>query len=173
MQNGVEEQIKFLFFIVISGMLCGIVYDIIRARRKLLNLANICVNIEDIIFCIFTGIVFLTVTFYLNSGIIRISGFFGIIFGEIIYFLLIRNRVRNFFIILAKLIRKISIYLLKIILFPFKFIKHLLKKPIYITVWYVGGRLRRIRAKIRFSAKIVENRLKIINIFMRKRAKKH
>ena len=173
MQNFVGEQIKFLLGIIVSGMLCGIVYDIIRERRKLFYLGNIYVNIEDIIFCIFTGIVFLTVTFYLNSGVIRITGFLGIIIGEFIYFLLIRNHVRNFFIILAKLIKKLLIFIIRIFFFPIKLVKRLLKKPICIFVWYVGGHFKRINNRIKTMKKMLENRLKIINIFIRKSSKKH
>ena len=169
MQNNVGEQIRFLLVIIASGMGCSLVYDIIRARRKLFNLGNICVNIEDIIFCVFTGIIFLTVTFYLNSGIIRISGFFGIISGELLYFFLIRNRMRNFFIFLAKQLFKIFTLFLKIVVFPAKLINRLFRKPVYIAAWYVGGYMRKFKYKLRISGNIAKNHIKIINIFVRKR----
>ena len=173
MQYGAIEQIKFLVIIFLSGMLCGIVYDVIRARRKLLDLGNICVNVEDTIFCIFSGIVFLTVTFYLNSGVIRISGFFGIIFGEFIYFLLIRNRIRNLFIFIAKKTKDLFIIILKIILFPLKLFERLLRKPVHIAVWYVGGRLRKVKYKFKLSGNKIKKHIKLISIFARKRSKKH
>lgn len=173
MQYGVIEQIKFILIIFLSGMFCGLVYDMIRARRKLLDLGDIYVNIEDTIFCIFSGIVFLAVTFYLNSGVIRISGFFGIIFGEFLYFLLIRNKIRNFFIFLAKKINELLILIIKITLFPVKLFDRLLRRPVHIAVWYVGGRLRKVKYKFKSSGEKLKKHIKLISIFTRKRAKKH
>lgn len=173
MENGVEEQIVFLLSIILSGMGCGLVYDIIRARRKLLNLGNIYVNIEDVIFCIFTGVVFLAVTFYLNSGIVRTSGFFGIIFGELLYFLLIRNRIRNLIIVITKKIIKILILAVKIIVFPIRLVKRLLKKPIYIVAWYVSGHVKKVKSKLKLIGSRAGNHIKLFGIFVGKRSKKH
>lgn len=173
MQNGVEEQIRFLLGVVLSGIGCGLIYDIIRARRKLFNWGNICVNIEDIIFCLFTAVVFLTVTFYLNSGVVRVSGFFGILFGELMYFLIIRNRIRNFFVFAAKKLYWGFNKILKILFFPLKLIVHIIIKPVHIVAWYAGGRIRKLKYKARLILSKIKNHLKIINLFVVKRAKKH
>ena len=170
---GIDNQLKFLISVILSGMLCGVVYDIIRARRKLFDFGNICVNIEDIIFCIFTGIVFLSVTFHLNSGIIRISGFFGIILGEFIYYLLLRNYIRNFFIYIAKKIYTLFIIIIKIFLLPIRILKHLLRKPVHITIWYINRHLRKNKSIILLLLERIKQRVKILKLFMVKRGKKH
>ena len=173
MQNGIEEQIRFLIAVFLSGMLCGLVYDVFRARRKLLRLSNIYVNAEDVIFLIITGIIFLAVTFYLNSGVIRVSGFFGLRSGELVYFLLFRNHVRNFLIFLAKKIYKLLIIILRILFLPIKIIIRLFKKPVYIAAWYAGGRIKKTKSKLRIFKNIIKNRIKLINLFVKKKAKKH
>lgn len=173
MVHGTQEQLSFLLGTIGAGLLCSLFYDIIRVRRKLINLGNLCVNIEDVFFCIFTGIVFLFVTFYLNSGIIRISGLSGIIIGEIFYFVILRNKVRNLLIFLVKLLVKFISLILNILIFPFKLIRHIFKRPVCIAIWYVGGKFKKIKSKLKLIIDSLKNKAKIISLFTGKRVKKH
>ncbi len=173
MQDGTFFEIRFLLAVYLSGMLCGFVYDFLRARRKLLNLGNIYVNIEDIIYCLFTGIIFLIVTFFLNNAQIRLSGFLGLFVGEFTYFFILRNRMRNFLVFVFGKIFKILLFTLKILLLPIILLNRLLKRPVGIVVWYAGGKIKIAKSKFSTIKNLAKNRCKIANIFIKKGAKKH
>ena len=86
---------------MITGTLLGVVFDIFRILRKSFKTSDIVTNIEDIIFGIATGTILLISIFLFNNGELRLFVFIGIIFGIVMYMLLISKyfiRLNIFFV---------------------------------------------------------------------------
>ena len=134
----------FLIFIII-GMIIGILFDFFRILRKTINTKDFITYIEDIIFCVLTGIILLYSIFIFNSGEIRIYIFVGLLFGILIYMLSIS---KYFVKINVFIIEKIK-YLINI---PIKFLKNTLK-PISFIIINLRKSLSKIPLKIHYLKK--------------------
>lgn len=168
MEQGVSNQLIYLSAVILTGILSGFIYDILRAKRKLVKSGRVCINIEDVFFLIICGGVMLFVTYFYNSGEIRISSFFAMIIGTGLYFLILRNRMVNFLVKIILYVKKFIIFVIKIIFIPVRIILRLFRKPVYIFCWVVGGRLRRFKTIIRINYLKIMHRAKILNIFTKK-----
>ena len=168
MVHGINEQIKYIIATFLTGLIIGFLYDFLRARRKLINFGNICVNIEDILFCVSSGFLFLTITFYFNSGDIRIGGFFCVFLGILSYFFVLRNRMVNLIVVVTVYFKKLLTSILKIIAFPVKIVVRLFKKPIEIIIWYTGGGIKKTKRVVKTLIFKQKKLLSMLNLFIRK-----
>ncbi len=171
MEQGVSKQLIYLSAIILTGILSGFLYDVLRAKRRLVKSGKVCINLEDILFLIICGVIMLFVTYFYNSGEIRISSFFGMIFGTGMYFLILRNRMVNLLVKIILYVKKLIILVVKIVFFPIRIILRLFKKPVYIFCWVVGGKFRRFKTIIRVNFFKILQRAKILNIFTKKPVK--
>ncbi len=92
-----SELISFLMCILM-GMGIGILFDMFRIIRKIINHNNVVVVIQDFIFCICSGVYLFYIMYILNSGQFRFYMLIGIIFSNILYFLLISKCFVNIFV---------------------------------------------------------------------------
>lgn len=127
--NNLEQLTNFIYFII-TGMVLGIVFDIFRILRKSFKTSDLVTNIEDILFGIITGIVLLFTIFLFNSGELRLYLFLGIIFGIILYLLLISKYFIKINVEIIKIIKKFIILITKPFIILQKFIKKIFFKPI-------------------------------------------
>lgn len=171
MEQGVSNQLVYLSAVILTGILSGFIYDILRAKRRLVKSGKICINLEDVFFLIICGGIMLFVTYFYNSGEIRFSSFFGMIFGIGVYFFILRNRMVNLLVKIILYVRKFIMLVIKIIFIPMRIILRLFKKPVYIFCWVVGGRIRRFKTIIRINLFKIMHRVKILNIFTKKPTK--
>ena len=134
MENNIAEQIYSLLIYIFSGIIIGILFDIFRILRKTFNTTDFATYIEDILFGLLTGIFIIFIMFNISNGQIRIYNIIGLIFGIVLYILLISKTFINISVKILIIIKK-TIY--KIFIIPTKYIINLLKnifKPFTIFV---------------------------------------
>lgn len=127
--NNLEQLTNFIYFII-TGMVLGIIFDVFRILRKSFKTSDFVTNIEDILFGIITGIVLLFTIFLFNNGELRLYLFLGIIFGIILYLLLISKYFIKINVEIIKIIKKFIILITKPFIILLKFIKKIFFKPI-------------------------------------------
>ena len=127
--NNLEQLTIFIYFII-TGMILGIIFDIFRILRKSFKTSDIITNIEDIIFGITTGIILLVSIFLFNNGELRLFIFIGIIFGIIMYMLLISKYFIKLNVTIIKFIKKLIILFTKPFIILLKLIKRIFLRPI-------------------------------------------
>lgn len=159
---GIENQLLFMGAGVISGFLMSFVYDILRAKRKMSRSGALLVNLEDIIFILFSGFVFLYITYEFNSGTVRLTGFLTVASGGILYFFIFRNKMVGFICTVSKLV-------LKILIFPFAAIWRIFRKPVRIIAWRTGSFCGGLKRKCKAAAGLAKRRILLINLFVKKK----
>ena len=101
MGNSIVNQIYLLLVFTITGIAIGILFDVFRILRKTFKTSNFITYIEDIVFWILTGTLFLNILFKFNNGEIRNYVILGVIIGVLLYML---NISRYFISINLKII---------------------------------------------------------------------
>ena len=128
MDNIIINQLYSLVIYLICGIIIGTLFDTFRALRKTFRTSDIVTYIEDFVFWIMTGLILIFVFFNFSDGQIRIYNLIGLLIGTISYMILLSKSFIKISVIVLKFI-KITIYkILKILVFPIKFIINLLKK---------------------------------------------
>lgn len=125
MDNIILSQLYSLLIFTITGIIIGVFFDVFRILRRSFKTPDIITYIEDILFWIFTGIFFITVLFKFNDGEIRSYVLLGLIFGIIMYMLVISKYFIKINVKIIEIIKKMLSYPIKIILKiikPFSFI---------------------------------------------------
>ncbi len=128
-----NQAYTFIIFVIV-GICIGVLFDFFRILRKAFNTKDFITYIEDILFCILTGIILLYSIFKFNSGEIRLYIFIGLLFGVIIYML------------------SISKFFVKINLFVIEKIKQIFK-PISFVIINVRKILSKISLKMEYLKK--------------------
>lgn len=116
MDNIILSQLYSLLIFTITGIIIGVFFDIFRILRRSFKTPDIITYIEDILFWIFTGVFFITVLFKFNNGEIRSYVLLGLIFGIIVYMIIISKYFIKINIKIIKIIKKTLAYPIKIIL---------------------------------------------------------
>jgi spore cortex biosynthesis protein YabQ len=106
-----SSQIYPFFYSISSGIFIAFLYDIFRIKRKVVGSGKISILIEDFLYWLFAGIIIFITIFCGCNGILRGYIFIGIIFGVILYI-----------VVLSKSIIKFGIFLLTEFLRPIFFI---------------------------------------------------
>ncbi len=122
-----NQAYTFIIFVIV-GIVIGIIFDFFRILRKSIKTNDVFTYIEDILFCITTGIILLYSIFKFNSGEIRIYMFLGIILGCLIYMITISQ---YFIKINVFIVKKIIVFLKKlfsILIIPIKIVKKIILK---------------------------------------------
>ena len=107
----------FIIFVIVGGII-GIIFDFFRILRKTIKTKDFMTYLEDILFCIITGIIVLYSIFFFNNGEFRMYMFIGILIGVLMYLLTI-----------CPYIIKINVYILRKIIFICKKIAEFLILP--------------------------------------------
>jgi len=127
--NNSEQLINFIYFIIV-GIVLSIIFDIFRILRRTIKTSDIVTNIQDILFCIITGIVMLLSIYYFNKGQLRLYIFIGIILGVTFYMIFISKYFIKINITIINFIKKILYLIIKPFIFILNFTKKLIFKPI-------------------------------------------
>lgn len=127
--NNLEQLICFGYFISV-GIIIGSIFDIFRIWRKTIHTSDIITNIQDILFCLITGIIIIISIFYFNNGELRLFIFIGIITGTILYMLLISKYIMAISIKIINFIKKIVHLLMQPFIILINFTKKLIFRPI-------------------------------------------
>ena len=157
--NNLEQLTIFIYFII-TGMILGIIFDIFRILRKSFKTSDIITNIEDIIFGITTGIILLVSIFLFNNGELRLFIFIGIIFGIIMYMLLISKYFIKLNVTIIKFIKKLIILFTKPFIILLKLIKRIFLRPISFICINLKLLLKKILKKFNKTTKINKKSIK-------------
>ena len=124
----IYDQCKTFCVFFVVGILIGIIFDFFRALRKNFKTNNIIIYIEDILFFIIIGALFLKSVLIFSFGEIRFYIFIAIIFGIITYVLTIEKICMIIFETFLYSIKKIILILITILKIPIKFISNVMLK---------------------------------------------
>ena len=127
--NNFNQLISFCYFIII-GIILSIIFDIFRILRRTIKTSDIVTNIQDVLFCVITGVIILFSIFYFNNGELRFYIFLGVIIGITFYMLFISKYFIKINVIIINFIKKILYLLIKPFIFILNFTKKLIFKPI-------------------------------------------
>jgi len=127
--NNFEQLISFIYFIIV-GIVLSIIFDIFRILRRTIKTSDIVTNIQDILFCIITGIIILFSIFYFNNGELRLYVFLGLLIGITFYMIFISRYFIKINVSIINFIKKILYFLIKPFIFILNFTKKLIFKPI-------------------------------------------
>jgi len=127
--NNFEQLISFIYFIIV-GIILSIIFDIFRILRRTIKTSDIVTNIQDILFCIITGIIILFSIFHFNKGQLRLYIFIGLSLGITFYMIFISKYFIKINIIIINFIKKGLYFLIKPFILLLNITKKLFLKPI-------------------------------------------
>ncbi len=128
MESTVLNQAYLLLVYLISGLLIGMIFDIFRVFRRTFKTSDFFTYIEDILFWIITGIFLIFVLFRFSSGEIRIYNILGLSIGFLFYIIFISKCFIKINVKILKFIKNILNKIIKIILYPIRFIFKIIRK---------------------------------------------
>ena len=135
MELAINQAYLFLIF-TLNGIFIGILFDFFRILRKSFKTINLITNVEDIIFWILTGLSIIYCMYNFSDGSLRLFMFLGLGIGLTIYILTLSNFIIKTVVKVISIIKKFTITIISIIIFPFKAIFKLIRKilfrPIYV-----------------------------------------
>ncbi len=138
----------FLWSLALGGCL-AFAYDLLRVTRRIVTTSVFGVNLEDICFFLFAGLVLFWTAYDKNGGQLRFQGFLGAIFGFTLYRRILKDRLVNFLVLCYDAFLKILFWVLKFLLFPIQIVYKVLSKPFLVIAWYSREKARQMNGKLR------------------------
>lgn len=165
----ISEQAFLFLTCVQTGIIMGMLYDLIRIFRKIIHHPNWVVQIEDLLYWVTCGCFAFIMLYWENYGQIRLFVFLGILIGSVLYFCTFSILFMRIATLIINWTKKAIRRLIHFILIPIKCIIGLIRIPInYILRIYniinrnrrahmrkVKTKWRRRRAKLRTQLKII------------------
>lgn len=170
MEISVEMQILIFITAFLCGSLVGFIYDLFRIWRKFYNPPYWLVTLQDSLFWMISlAVMFIRIYNSFNSQM-RLFEIFAFALGCFLYFVTISRLVIKTSVIIINLLKKISIFALKIFLFPLILFYKFVKEP---AVSAINNVKRRTRKTAKFfksiSVKLRKNFSLIKKIIKKKR----
>ncbi|WHH57615.1 spore cortex biosynthesis protein YabQ [Petroclostridium sp. X23] len=145
MEVSITNQAYVFLSSVVGGLVVGFVFDIFRILRRVVKTANFITYLEDILFWILVTIIIFTLVFVTNNGELRWFEFLGVILGVIFYNLLLSAYIIGISVSVINVIKKIIVFIVKVLLFPFAIIYKIFRRPCAM----LGRFIRKILKKLR------------------------
>lgn len=123
------------------GLILGFLYDILKAKRRIVKTNDIIINIEDIIFAVISGFMLILLAYLKNNGRLRIYSIITTGAAFITYRAVIKDRLVNLLTNIWRVVSKAFLYLIKGVMFPGRFVFERIFKPFFIKI---KASLRRI-----------------------------
>lgn len=117
-----------------SGIILGLLYDILRLRRKIIRTCDIVVNVEDILFIILGGITATVLAYVLNNGFFRVYSLISISLGFCLYRVTVGSRLVDAFAYVYMLCCKGIKFVFRLMLVPVSWIIKIMNKSVFVTV---------------------------------------
>lgn len=134
------QQLTALAVCVIAGLMCGFLFDTLRAVRKNYKLSNALYAIYDVAFWIACAVVVYMAVYISNSGELRWYEFVGLCLGVCVYTLFLSKRMLRFASFVVKCIHFCFLMILKVLCIPSK-ILHIISLPIKSFGYKIKSRL--------------------------------
>ena len=146
-----------ILFLVVTGFICGVFYDVLAVKRKLVGEQYIFLFVDDVVFVFFSAILFLVSVFAANNGIVRWYEFFGYILGFFVYKLTLSKLVM---LVFTRLIIILKLAVVKIVSLVIRIALFLLSPIIVlISVAFGGVRLLSLPMKHAFQRCVCRHRI--------------
>lgn len=162
MEISSKEQMQVFLICILSGMLCGVFFDIQRFLRKLHSAGKVRTMIEDVLLAIVSIATVLGFGLRFNNGEIRYYQVAGSISGVLLYAAFLSRITMKIFDVLRIVIRKIILVpLIKIYLLvkkPIKRIAVLLKK----VFSALKRRIKKVFSGVKKRRKHLKKRMKML-----------
>ena len=167
------QVFQFMIFIL-DGIIIGTLFDLFRVLRKCFKTKDFLTNIEDIIFWILVGIIFIFTMYNYCSGELRLFMILGLFWGIAIYLVLISkyfikilayviNILKNVISFCFGLIRTLMIIIFRKSIYPFLLLsKKIIFRPISLLY-------KKIRENFKNYLKNVSKNKKKRGDFLKKR----
>lgn len=130
MNELVNTQTLLFIKCIEIGILMGMIYDLIRIARKIINHYNFIVQVEDVLYWLACSLIGFAILYMHNYAEIRFFGLIGMILGGIMYlctFSIIFMKIATWVI---DLVKKIISYILHILSIPIKWLMTLVYIPL-------------------------------------------
>lgn len=152
-----NQAYLFLIF-TLNGCIIGLLFDFFRILRKSFKTSNLVTYIEDILFWILTGFLVLYSIFTFNNGEIRFFIFLGIAIGILLYMLIFSNYVIKINVYIIGIIKKITIAIGKIIIYPIRIIINVSKKIFFKPIRFLFINFNNLTKNIKKIPKKIKKR---------------
>ena len=124
----IYDQSKIFCAFFILGILTAFIFDFFRALRKTIKTNNLITSVEDIIFFVIIGALYIKSILIFASGEIRLYIFIASIFGIIFYILTIGNLCAIIFKVILDFLKKFILCFIRILKIPLKIVNNILLK---------------------------------------------
>ncbi len=156
MEVSSSHQMYVFFLSVLSGLGCGVFFDLQRSLRRLHFAGSIRTTIEDIIFVVVAVGVTIALGFFFNNGQMRYYQVMGSVSGALFYaaFLsrIVMKILKFFYSMLAKIIINPIIRLLKLLAIPARKLWNIIKRT--------GSKIKKVKKRVSRKVKKGRNLLK-------------
>ena len=160
----ITNQAYIFIIFVIVGIIVGIIFDFFRILRKSFKTKDFVTYIEDIVFCILTGLILLYSIFKFNSGEIRIYMFLGLLIGCSLYMLTISKYFIKINVFILTTLTNILKKIISILYIPFKYLKKILTKIFFKPISFIIINIRKMMSNTFTKSKnILKNNKKLKN----------
>lgn len=154
-------------------VLCGVgimfCYDFLRIRRRICNVPDFWVNIEDFVFAVLSAVVVFYITYLKNNGEIRWQTAAGLVLGIGLYLFIIKDRFVKAVCKVWHIVVKITVKTVTLLLTPFIVILKILLKPARVVFWYSGRGIKKAGRSIKIKGAKAKIRLKHMGYIVRKK----
>lgn len=140
MADLIYDEMELFVVCLLLGAVLAFIYDGVRVFRLLFHHFDWVVDLEDLIYWVFTGWLVFRTLFYFNRGALRGYAFLGLFLGVLLYVLTIS---RLFLFLVGKLLPywdKGKIYLAKPFVFLHNFVRKALKNAVTEVKMAIKGR---------------------------------
>ncbi len=125
----INEQVFLFLTCIQTGVVMGMLYDLIRIFRKIIKHPNWLVQMEDLLYWIACGCFAFIMLYWENYGQIRVFVFIGILIGAVLYFLTASILFMKIATWIIFWIKKIGIKMIAFIMIPIKCIIRIMRIP--------------------------------------------
>ena len=175
----IVEQVYIFFYAVLAGGILAFLYDILRIKRRAIKTNVVILSLEDMIYWLLSAIIVFLTVYNSNDGQMRGFIFIGNILGVTLYLSLFSRLVIASSMMVINFIKKVLLFIWKIVTYPFRLIFRILSVPLrFMGRWFgkLGRLLFRISGKVAHGAiGAASNRIKKVKVwgrFIRKVRKK-
>lgn len=126
MADLIYEEVELFVVCLLLGAFLAMVYDGIRIIRMLFSHKEIVVDVEDLLFWLFTAWMVFRTLFYYNRGALRGYAFLGMFLGVLIYTLTLSRLLLLLAGKIVPILRKGGKFVLK----PVQYLKEMVRKTL-------------------------------------------
>ncbi len=162
MEVSSSHQLFVFVLCILSGVACGVFFDVQRSIRKVLEAGKIRTLFEDLLFALICTAAAIIVAFCFNRGEMRYYQVLGFVGGVLFYAAFLSSLTVKILIRIYKLLELLiinpALLILRIIMLPFAKIFLILKR-IYIKI---NAYLRKFSQRLKEQKKKLKKRMKML-----------